>query len=1274
MIKNRETNLLEGQDSNISAQEIKKWSDDISQAKGLADKNLRKAFKEKFGVNFSKKLMNEILEKENPPMTSPEPAPEKKQYKTVEAEVKHAVIDLEALVDAQEAVEDQEAKGLNNPELNQETAKIDATRDNITQEAKADLQAVAEDNLENLGEKEKEEYEKIDQEVNALMVQFSSKVAQLNKPAIKPEKANKIQEELADIESTMEALIHKKNEIKNPSEKTVETKDAEPLKEENPKPEPALSPEPTPESEPAPAPEPAPEPTPEPIVEKQKDEVLEKFREFNIDEEELKNLPVFSSLSKGQQALVYEGLKQLSIVKIKDEAKRDVKAEISQKKWFGRIIGGLTKKYNIAKKEKENLANVKYGGLAENQASLDDLSNMIATMDIDARLENGKIKINYLQDRPALSPEQNKELERFNEVASEFSELPKDWAFDTANKKQQESYHSLEAKYLAAKKGALDILALDFYSGNGLTEINRADYQVKMMQLLMANPEVDKEFSKIEKQSAFRKMISGEAAARGSYMVGGFVSRHSMSMMIGLGGLPMAAASFVAIPLAAAGIGAWRSRDRAKANLLENDITGRKNDSGKKETSIEQDRKEAVQRLKDLVPAEYALDPNSWYMAETTTQEQRDEYDSVQEWYQSIMERYEKTNEKESDKTAKNFYQSEDLIKKIVLANQKVNTLSGEKYYNAVYSLKVRIKFTEDKLNAGLINFGSDAGFNSKLELIQALSCARTTLIYNQGSLETKEEQIREEDALAPEQKANSSLYSRDLEKRFASLIESKYFEFDKNLSEERKKYLVREMLKGAALGTAFAIGGMLLRDLAGELGIFSNHHDSVASTNKISPTQENSNLNSEGAAQDNTTETTPAKKIDNDSKGEVIGTEDREAVSGNNSSGQENFSDRISNDGLNGRSDSVWRSTREIFKNNAENLGYKGNINNAEELNKWAETQTANAIHNSGDVPNKVFEGNNVLLEQDADGKYSVRVEEGEGAKPGMLEQAKAVVEETAPKAISKVEPLYEQEAAQTEDPEKILSSEEETAIKNKELVEEIASRHGLKADRFTYGGTTENGGEILRTTVGSHEYLVDTQNCKVYLGNLNSANLDVILGDSASILEGGDFWSSIDFIESHVNSCEKWATEHGFSLKAEDIGATEFKTNLANHDILVNWNEKTFSYEWNGDNHKFNLPEGPNTKNFVENFLLNRSELENKAIELQSELNNGNIKGFAKLGRMLKELNGGEKLADHELASWIELYKNNFSKEAIVTKSEIKKEALRKIVNWFLDRESAN
>ena len=86
------------------------------------------------------------------------------------------------------------------------------------------------------------------------------------------------------------------------------------------------------------------------------------------------------------------------------------------------------------------------------------------------------------------------------------------------------------------------------------------------------------------------------------------------------------------------------------------------------------------------------------------------------------------------------------------------------------------------------------------------------------------------------------------------------------------------------------------------------------------------------------------------------------------------------------GQDDSVWKSLRHIFKSHPQALGYKGDLNDAHELNRWSETQTANAIHNSGGVEDKVYQGNRVVLERDG-ANFKVAVEQGEGFKPGQLE-----------------------------------------------------------------------------------------------------------------------------------------------------------------------------------------------------------------------------------------------------------------------------------------------
>ncbi|MFA6194631.1 MAG: hypothetical protein WC719_02715 [Patescibacteria group bacterium] len=708
-----------------------------------------------------------------------------------------------------------------------------------------------------------------------------------------------------------------------------------------------------------------------------KDIVLEKFKDFNITEEEIKTVPGFSELTQAQQALVYDGLKQMSLVEVKSRAQEDFKESMKEKGFFGRIFKGLTKKYNIAQEEKKEAAYVKRGGLALHQSNLEELTGMISALKIDATIENGQVKVNYLKTKEALSAEQNETLKEFNDVADRFSKLPQEWSLKTASQKERGEYQYLSALYEAHKADALEVLKVGGSDKSALLEMHKTDYQIKMMQFLAAHPEIDKEFSKIEHQSALKKMISGEAAARGSYMAGGFAVRHTLVGLIGLGGLPVAAASFVAAPLAAAGIGAWRGRDRAKTSLVEKDIAGRKTNEPVKITNVGRIRKEIVNSLKDLVPAEYALNPQDWYQA-AASEEEKKRYDKLQREYQIVMNVYEDQVAKESDKTEKHFYKADDLTEKLQSLITKAKTLEGNEFRSALLSLKVRAQFSEDKLAAGLVNFGAGGALSEKLDLVQALSEARSLVTLNSAALEKKKE---DQEALGDPQK--------DLEKRFASLFNSKYFEFDKNLDEARKKYIKKEMIKGAGIGATFAIGGALLRDLAGELGIMETHPGAVK-LNTENPENVANTVKPIHFVTEEQPDTLASRAQDSLGSAHNNLAAIQKAVEDEINS-QQTFSNVISNEGLGGQSDSVWHSTKEIFMDNAEKLGYQGDIHDSGALSKWAEIQTNGAIHNSGEITDKVFEGNVVSLEKDEAGNFFVKVEAGEGGEPGVLGQMKA-------------------------------------------------------------------------------------------------------------------------------------------------------------------------------------------------------------------------------------------------------------------------------------------
>ncbi len=100
-------------------------------------------------------------------------------------------------------------------------------------------------------------------------------------------------------------------------------------------------------------------------------------------------------------------------------------------------------------------------------------------------------------------------------------------------------------------------------------------------------------------------------------------------------------------------------------------------------------------------------------------------------------------------------------------------------------------------------------------------------------------------------------------------------------------------------------------------------------------------------------------------------------------------FEDTIDSSKVNG-SDSIWRSTHQIFEDHAKELGYKGDLNDHEVLSKWAETQTANTVQHlnqeqGGNLADLVHDGDKVRVEI-LDGKPHLSFEASSGIEASHL------------------------------------------------------------------------------------------------------------------------------------------------------------------------------------------------------------------------------------------------------------------------------------------------
>lgn len=277
----------------------------------------------------------------------------------------------------------------------------------------------------------------------------------------------------------------------------------------------------------------------------------------------------FVPLSIGQQKLVEENLRQLNFGRIKNEAEEKFKKNIREAGFLGRFWQEASRKYQIAKLEKEKAKEVAGIGLDLNGEMFKQLAKGMKEFGPDVEIkENGDLTINFISENEfdSLSPNQKRVLKNYNDVAARFSRLPEEQGFNTADKKDKGRYEELLTEYKKAQKNVLPILVESNNSDKaGLMRMNRADFGIKMNQFLTNNVEVEKNLEKIKDENVWKKVFKNTLTEKGVYMGAGYLAK---TLAIGAMGV-------IGAPLAAAAVGGLVSNRRERANLKKNEMLAR---------------------------------------------------------------------------------------------------------------------------------------------------------------------------------------------------------------------------------------------------------------------------------------------------------------------------------------------------------------------------------------------------------------------------------------------------------------------------------------------------------------------------------------------------------------------------------------------------------------------------------------------------------------------------------------------------------------------------
>jgi hypothetical protein len=351
----------------------------------------------------------------------------------------------------------------------------------------------------------------------------------------------------------------------------------------------------------------------------------------------------------------------------------------------------------------------------------------------------------------------------------------------------------------------------------------------------------------------------------------------------------------------------------------------------------------------------------------------------------------------------------------------------------------------------------------------------------------------------AKSQQLLQGLRGLSVEDRLASFL---------NFNEEKRqsaefKYLVKETTKGAVMGATFAAVGSWIFETTG-LGhwtsdklnqlshfahtdqaigwvksMFSENQGGHAAVEKVATgaAVHSSVLNHNAAPAHlaevavSETETPQVEVPPSEMEPVTPETETPQVEVSSPKSTPDNIIPKVHSEQISSEHNSVWRSVKDIFKTNAQELGYKGDVSDTDALNKWSEIQTANAIDHSQGITDKVFAGNQVILENN-NGVYSVSVEQGTGFAPGHLD---AAVEEVAKPVVPEVKVPVENNLV-TENIIKAAPEVKAPVVEApKPITSEIANKWHLPIDKTNMvdathvSYATEKGNVIIDTAKGA-------------------------------------------------------------------------------------------------------------------------------------------------------------------------------------------------------------
>ncbi len=304
-------------------------------------------------------------------------------------------------------------------------------------------------------------------------------------------------------------------------------------------------------------------------------EVVKKFEELGIEKDSLVELEGFIDLSKGQQLLIHENLKQIILGRVEDEAKKKYKDDVSESGFLRKIWKGMTKHYQIGKKEEKIGQDIIKGGMIEHGSYLKQLVQGMKEYDPEVEVEKGEFKIKFISVEEGAPEREERGVKEFNNIANEFARIPEEWRHSNVKEKRKK-FEEISKKFEEAKEGLLNMMKESQGEKEAASKVNQAEYQIYANRLFNHNPEIEQALRNIQNQKTWKNAMRDTITERGAYLAGGLTARAGATALLGAVGSGLAACG---APIGASIIGGYMGQKRSKEALSELDIRSRRGES-----------------------------------------------------------------------------------------------------------------------------------------------------------------------------------------------------------------------------------------------------------------------------------------------------------------------------------------------------------------------------------------------------------------------------------------------------------------------------------------------------------------------------------------------------------------------------------------------------------------------------------------------------------------------------------------------------------------------